>query len=291
MHFTNDALFEVVAEAHADGGDYATAAATLIAGISQSASAGSAGAGDLSVNNSGEIFIGALAEATGEIAAYATAAIMGGVLQTVTGSGGSIDFNNSGTLEVVAVANADAMGGEEADIAYKPRSRSVISRNGPYTTIPTGTGTTSGYGDRDHGYDGGSRSAAIDMTNDDDSRRRGRARIRRGNAYAFATALRDGGQATAAGDVDVSLVNHDELRVMAKATAVGGHAGTAIAQAVGGTVAAANATGTGDATVSVENSGEIIVRADAHAAKFNAWAGAHSRRWQVARGPGRRRST
>jgi trimeric autotransporter adhesin len=244
VNITNAGQLRIAASASAYAtGSKATATATVNTGIYQSAYKASTNIASLT--NSGELKIVAFAKADNtSSAANANATIGIGIYQQATSSVGNssaiASLTNSGDLGIyaTAIANASTSGKANASI-----------NTGIYQTANTGG------------------SATVVLTNTGDLNIQARAAAT-GSALASATAFVGSGisqQAYNADETVASLVNSaGTMRISADATATA-NSGTANADAQVGTGIYQYATGGADISISLKNSADLFIRANAKA--------------------------
>ncbi|WP_187107773.1 autotransporter outer membrane beta-barrel domain-containing protein [Sphingomonas xanthus] len=256
VELDNSETMEFLASVETAASDFAIGS-TVMSGVIQQVATGTAsGTGTAKINNSGEILIGISADVAAGSTALALAGIDIGITQSAFGGeGASVTMANSGSIAMVAEAEALAAGGGVTDFASAQAYVFGIH------AFASATGTAG--------------NASVDLSN------LGTIEIdavahATGSGYARAAASAAQGMVGTAmtagsGPAAVSLTNVGELSLVGQADATGGYTGHATAIAAHGMIALAG--GHGDATAEIANSGDLTLLADADvSAGTNAYA-------------------
>jgi hypothetical protein len=250
VEFENSGTFQLLADVDASADDFALGSAMASGAIQQIALGSASGTAAASIDNSGTILIGAFADVAAGSTAAAVAAVTNAIAQVViAGEGGSASITNSGSIAMVANAEALAAGGDITDVgsaqAYVFGLNASVSATG-----------ASGFGTVDLANAGTIDISAIAHATGS------------GLAQALATAafgLVGAANVWFDGSAEVNLTNEGELTLIGAADATGGYTAHATGIALAGMDAYAAGAGQGDATAAIVNDGSVMLGADAHA--------------------------
>lgn len=301
LEFENSGTFQLLAEVNSTAGDLALGSAVASGAIQQIAFGGfDSGTASASIDNSGSILVGAMAD----VAAGSTAAALAGVTKAfaqvaVASDEADADLTNTGSIALIAEAEALAAGGDVTDIgsaqAFAFGINAAASATGAagFASVnlsnagsidingmahATGSGLAQAIGTAASGLVGtanvvGSGLAEVDLANSGELTLVGMAEATGGyTAHATGIAVRGlSASSFGGGDAAADIANSGELTLVADAHATAGTNAVAVAIAIDAINAVVQA-GNGDATSNVANSGDLDLVANATASALNAQA-------------------